>query len=72
MTRTEERDGIIDVVDNGSDRATVDRVFQRFQGGDGQGEAGIGLAIVKAIAAAHGGTANAANRDGRGAAPPLA
>ena len=69
VTRTEGRDGMIEVIDNGSgfDPATVDRVFERFQRGDRQGEAGIGLAIVKAIAAAHGGTASAANRDGGGA-----
>jgi two-component system, OmpR family, sensor kinase len=73
VTRTEGRDGIIDVVDNGTgfDPATVDRVFERFQRGDRQGEAGIGLAIVKAIAAAHGGTASAANRDGGGAVVTL-
>lgn len=69
VTRIEGRDGIIEVIDNGAgfDPATVDRVFERFQRGDRQGEAGIGLAIVKAIAAAHGGTATAANRDGGGA-----
>jgi len=69
VTRTEGRDGMIEVIDNGSgfDPATVDRVFERFQRGDRQGEAGIGLAIVKAIAAAHGGTASAANRDAGGA-----
>jgi len=69
VTRIESRDGIIEVIDNGTgfDPAIVDRVFERFQRGDRQGEAGIGLAIVKAIAAAHGGTATAANRDGGGA-----
>jgi len=73
VTRTEGRDGIIEVIDNGTgfDPATVDRVFERFQRGDRQGEAGIGLAIVKAIAAAHGGTASAVNRDGGGAVVAL-
>ena len=73
VTRTEGRDGIIEVIDNGNgfDPATVDRVFERFQRGDRQGEAGIGLAIVKAITAAHGGTASAANRDGGGAVVAL-
>lgn len=73
VTRAEGRDGIIDIVDNGAgfDPATLNRVFERFQRGDRQGEAGIGLAIVKAIAAAHGGTTSASNRDGGGAVVTL-
>ena len=48
----------------------LDRAFERFsradpaRGGDGTG---LGLAIVEAIARAHGGSADAANRDGGGA-----
>ena len=73
VTRADGRDGIIDIVDTGAgfDPATLNRVFERFQRGDRQGEAGIGLAIVKAIAAAHGGTASASNRDGGGAVVTL-
>jgi signal transduction histidine kinase len=46
--------------------------FERFARPDGgrargDGGAGLGLAIVQAIAAAHGGTASAANNPGRGA-----
>lgn len=50
--------------------AFVSRAFERFTSADearsGQG-AGLGLAIVAAIAAAHGGSAHAANRDEGGA-----
>ena len=63
------RDGVIDVGDNGPgfDAAVVDRVFERYQRGDRRGEAGIGLAIVKAIVTAHGGTVSATNRPEGGA-----
>jgi signal transduction histidine kinase len=51
--------------------AFVDRAFERFSRADGSREtagAGLGLAIVAAIAQAHGGTATATNRpDGGGA-----
>ena len=45
-------------------------VFERFTRADGvrtRGAAGLGLAIVRAIAAAHGGSASAVNRPGGGA-----
>jgi signal transduction histidine kinase len=46
------------------------RAFERFTQADearGRGAAGLGLAIVEAVARAHGGTAQAANRSGAGA-----
>jgi two-component system OmpR family sensor kinase len=46
------------------------RAFERFTRADearGRGAAGLGLAIVDAIARAHGGTAEAANKPGTGA-----
>ena len=63
-SRVDGRDGVIEVSDNGPgfDPAVVDRVFERYQRGDRRGEAGIGLAIVKAIVTAHGGTVAAANQ----------
>lgn len=62
-TRGERNDGVIEVRDNGAgfDPAVLPRVFDRYQRGDRRGEAGIGLAIVRAIAVAHGGSVNAAN-----------
>jgi len=68
-TRVDGRDGVIEVSDDGPgfDPASLSRVFERYQRGDRRGEAGIGLAIVRAIAVAHGGTATAANRDEGGA-----
>jgi signal transduction histidine kinase len=50
--------------------AFVPRAFDRFSRADdarAAGGTGLGLAIVELIAAAHGGTAGVANRDGRGA-----
>lgn len=50
--------------------AFVPRAFDRFSRADearASGGAGLGLAIVELIAAAHGGTAGVANRDGHGA-----
>jgi signal transduction histidine kinase len=45
----------------------VDRAFERFSRADGtRAGAGLGLAIVAAIAQAHGGTANVANRSSGG------
>jgi signal transduction histidine kinase len=48
----------------------IDHAFERFSQGDparvGDG-AGLGLAIVEAIARAHRGSAHASNRDGSGA-----
>ena len=66
LTRVERHDGVIEVVDDGPgfDPAILPRVFERYQRGDRRGEAGIGLAIVRAIATAHGGSVAAANNDG--------
>lgn len=50
--------------------ALLDRAFERFARSDqcgARGGAGLGLAIVDAIARAHGGAAHAANRPGGGA-----
>jgi signal transduction histidine kinase len=69
-TRIDRHDGVIEVIDDGPgfDPAVLPRVFERYQRGDRRGEAGIGLAIVRAIATAHGGSASAANNaDGPGA-----
>ena len=72
-THVDGRDGVIEVSDDGPgfDPATLGRVFERYQRGDRRGEAGIGLAIVRAIAVAHGGTATAGNRDEGGAVVSL-
>jgi signal transduction histidine kinase len=69
LTRSEDRDGVLEVIDDGPgfDPAILPRVFERYQRGDRRGEAGMGLAIVKAIVSAHGGTAVAANRPEGGA-----
>jgi signal transduction histidine kinase len=69
LTSINGRDGVIDVIDNGNgfDPAVLDRVFERYQRGDRRGEAGIGLAIVKGIVTAHGGSVSAANRPDGGA-----
>jgi signal transduction histidine kinase len=60
------------VVDDGAGfpPGFVDRAFERFARADGaraRGGAGLGLAIVAAIAVSHGGRARAANRPGGGA-----
>ncbi len=70
LTRVDRHDGVIEVVDDGPgfDPAVLPRVFERYQRGDRRGEAGIGLAIVRAIALAHGGSVSATNNaDGPGA-----
>jgi signal transduction histidine kinase len=63
------REGVLDVLDNGPgfDPKQLPRVFERYARGDRRGDAGMGLAIVKAIVTAHGGTVEAANRDEGGA-----
>lgn len=68
-TRADRHDGVIEVVDDGPgfDPAVLPRVFERYQRGDRRGEAGIGLAIVRAIAVAHGGSAEVRNNPGGGA-----
>jgi signal transduction histidine kinase len=60
------------VADHGAgiDRADLERIFERFVRADRDGRergAGLGLAIARSIAEAHGGTIRAANRDGGGA-----
>ncbi|MGB8859083.1 MAG: HAMP domain-containing sensor histidine kinase [Ilumatobacteraceae bacterium] len=72
-TRVEGRDGVVEVSDDGPgfDPATLGRVFERYQRGDRRGEAGIGLAIVRAIAVAHGGSATAGNGEAGGAVVSL-
>ncbi len=69
VTSIDQRDGVLEVTDNGPgfEPTVLPRVFERYQRGDRQGEAGIGLAIVKAIVSAHGGTVAAGNRDEGGA-----
>jgi signal transduction histidine kinase len=65
-SRSDRNTGTIDVIDDGPgfDPVVLPRVFERYQRGDRKGEAGIGLAIVKAIVTAHGGTVEARNNDG--------
>ncbi len=68
-TTADGRDGVVEICDDGPgfDPAVLEHVFDRYRRGDRRGEAGMGLAIVKAIAAAHGGAVEAANADGGGA-----
>ncbi len=72
----EQGDGLIsvNVLDsgNGFALAFIDHAFEPFARADSsrarsEGGAGLGLAIVRAIAKAHGGTAVASNRDAGGA-----
>jgi signal transduction histidine kinase len=54
----------------GFPREFLDRAFERFSRADtahGRGGAGLGLAIVQAVASAHGGSAHAINRQPAGA-----
>ena len=69
--RTESNDVVIEVADRGPGLAPGEeqRVFEKFYrlpSGGGQPGAGLGLAICKAIAAAHGGAITAAGRPGGG------
>lgn len=68
-TTSDGRDGIIEIADNGPgfEPDLLPKVFDRYRRGDSNGSVGMGLAIVKAICAAHGGAVEAANRDGGGA-----
>ena len=70
----EARGGLVElhVLDEGDGfpPAFVPRAFERFSRADearGRGGSGLGLALVDVIAQAHGGTVQAANRDGHGA-----
>ena len=69
VTRLDGRDGVLEVLDDGPgfDAALLGHVFDRYRRGDTRGDAGLGLAIVQAIVAAHGGAAEAANRPEGGA-----
>lgn len=69
-----DREGLVElhVVDEGAGFPGdfLPHAFERFGRADEartSGGAGLGLALVSAIAEAHGGSAHAANRDGRGA-----
>jgi signal transduction histidine kinase len=71
--RLEGRDGVLEVLDDGPGfRAEqLPYVFERFRRADRSGSTGLGLAIVAAITAAHGGSAEAANRPEGGACVTL-
>lgn len=66
---SEGRDGVVEVRDDGPGFApeVLPHVFSRYRRGDRQGGAGLGLAIVSAVLAAHGGTAEADNAPEGGA-----
>ncbi len=68
-SRTDGRFGAVEVSDNGPgfDPDRLTDVFNRYERGDRRGQNGIGLAIVKAIVDANGGTVAASNADGGGA-----
>ncbi len=73
-TYVEGTDAVIEVADSGPglDRETAARVFDRFWRADPartreSGGAGLGLAIVAAIAAVHGGSASVSSTPGHGA-----
>jgi signal transduction histidine kinase len=73
VTTIDGRDGVLAVEDDGPgfDAAVLPHVFDRYRRGDGKGEVGIGLSLVKAILAAHGGAVGAANRPEGGASVTL-
>jgi signal transduction histidine kinase len=60
---------VLTVIDDGPgfDAAIIGHVFDRYRRGDGRGNAGLGLAIVRSIALAHGGEVSAANEVAGGA-----
>lgn len=68
-SRVEDRTGVVEVRDDGPgfSEEVLPRVFDRYQRGDQRGEVGVGLAIVKAIVEANGGTVTAANAPDGGA-----
>ncbi len=68
-SRTEGRFGVVEVGDDGPgfDPDRLTDIFNRYERGDRRGQSGIGLAIVKAIAEANGGTVAASNAEGGGA-----
>jgi two-component system, OmpR family, sensor kinase len=71
--RREGDSAVLDVADRGPGvpEGLRDRVFERFASGAGDGSAGrgsgLGLAIVKAVADAHGGRVELSDADGGGA-----
>ena len=69
VAHVDGRDGVLEVLDNGPgfDPAVLPRVFDRYQRGDRRGDVGMGLAIVRAIVTAHGGSVDAVNRPEGGA-----
>ena len=72
-SRVDGRDGVLAVLDDGPgfDPSALPHVFDRFRRGDSRGEVGLGLALVQAIMAAHGGAAAADNRPEGGAVVTL-
>ena len=72
-TSVDGRDGVLSVIDDGPgfDPTMLPHVFERYRRGDSRGEVGLGLTLVQAILAAHGGEARAANRDEGGACVAL-
>lgn len=69
-SRKDGRFGVVEIADNGPgfDPERLTAVFDRYERGDQRGQSGIGLAIVKAIVDANGGTVSASNADHGGAA----
>jgi two-component system OmpR family sensor kinase len=73
--RADDGDAVVEVVDDGPGIAPELRgqIFDRFVHGDGPADtasgpgSGLGLAIVSAVAASHGGTAEADEAAGGGA-----
>jgi two-component system, OmpR family, sensor kinase len=70
----DENDAVVEVADEGPgiDPEVASRIFERFTRGDpsrsrGTGGAGLGLSIVAAIVAAHGGAVTASSDGGSGA-----